>query len=96
MVLPLGSQSDIQQYSSKLVVKTLCIFLRQNNIYLCSSLSGGNLNIFLLIKDKEECPEASDLQPHLTKKTETESSQEVQFEAPNCNCQVLFSKTHNF
>ena len=30
-----------------------------------------------------------DLQLHLTKNMETETSQEVQFTAPNCNCQVI-------
>ena len=37
-----------------------------------------------MIKDKEECPEA-----YLSKNPETKTSREVQFEAPNCNCQVI-------
>ena len=39
-----------------------------------------------MIKDKEECPEA-----YLSKNPETKTSREVQFEAPNCNCQVMIN-----
>ena len=45
--------------------------------------------ISIFLKDKEECPEASDL--YLSKNPETKTSREVQFEAPNCNCQVMIN-----
>ena len=45
--------------------------------------------ISIFLKDKEECPEASDL--YLSTNPETKTSREVQFEAPNCNCQVMIN-----